>query len=408
MSKTNKILAGISVFLIVVIIALLIIFLTSRKTKTYTVIFNTNGGTIVAEQKVTKNQKATKPLNPTKNGYTFVEWKLDNQTYNFNTPVTKDLILIAEWKKKTESEDGDLITVRFDTDGGSTISRQIIEKGKKATKPKDPIKKDYKFVEWQLDDETFDFDTELEENTTLKAKWEKEGEKVTVTFNSDGGSNVASQSIEKGKKVTKPKDPTKNGYTFNGWTLNGISYNFNNTVDKDITLKATWKTSTNTTPSSNTNTNTTPSNNTTPKQKYTVSFNLDGGTGYAPTQTVEEGMKASEPSVPSKNGYTFAGWLLGSNKYNFNNPVNSNLSLRASWVEKTYVLRVTKVDQYSPDCNLALYDNFNNPVSYKKIKYTDGSGEINGTSANIYAFDDVSKVYVILTDDRQVTAEVKK
>ena len=236
MSKTNKILAGISVFLIVVIIALLIIFLTSRKTKTYTVIFNTNGGTIVAEQKVTKNQKATKPLNPTKTGYTFVEWKLDNQTYNFNTPVTKDLILIAEWKKKTESEDGDLITVRFDTDGGSTISRQIIEKGKKATKPKDPIKKDYKFVEWQLDDKTFDFDTELEENTTLKAKWEKEGEKVTVTFNSDGGSNVASQSIEKGKKVTKPKDPTKNGYTFNGWTLNGASYNFNNTVDKDITL----------------------------------------------------------------------------------------------------------------------------------------------------------------------------
>ena len=410
MSKTNKILAGISAVLIIIIIALLIIFLTGKSTKTYTITFNSNGGTIVEEQKVSQNQKVLKPQNPTRTGYIFVAWKNNDQIYNFNDPVTKDLILVAQWEKEIEEDEDNLITVRFDTDGGSTISKQTIEKGSKATKPEDPIKKDYKFVEWQLDDKKFDFDTELEETITLKAKWEKEEEKVTITFNSDGGSKVASQTIEKGKKATKPANPTKSGYTFTGWTLNGSTYDFNKTVNNNITLKATWKANSNNTNNNNTNTNN--NNNPITIPLYTVSFNLDGGNGYAPPQTIEKGKKATRPANPSKSGYTFTGWTLNGNTYNFDAPVTNNITLKASWtpIPKTYVVKATIYDELIPfSKRLTVYEN-GSLISFQRILYT--TGTVLCTSSNPIVGDDdlagESTLRVVLNNGNTVTATLQK
>lgn len=66
-------------------------------------------------------------------------------------------------------------------------------------------------------------------------------DKVTVTFNSDGGSKVASKTIDKGSKVTKPTNPTKSGYKFLGWYVGNTTYNFNTVVNKDLTLVAKWQ-----------------------------------------------------------------------------------------------------------------------------------------------------------------------
>ena len=65
----------------------------------------------------------------------------------------------------------------------------------------------------------------------------------TVTFNSNGGSFVASQTVVDGSKVTKPSDPTKTGYTFGGWYTNSActtAYSFDTAVTADITLYAKW------------------------------------------------------------------------------------------------------------------------------------------------------------------------
>ena len=423
MSKTNKILAGISIALIVIIIVLLIVFLANRNGKTYTVTFNTNGGTIVEQQKVSKNGKVLKPQTPTRKGYIFDEWKCDNQTYDFNTPVTKDIILVASWKKDSSTdEDSDMVTIRFDTDGGSTVSRQIIPKGDKVTKPADPTKTDYKFVEWQLDDKKFDFETEVEENITLKAKWEKAEEKVTVTFNSDGGSSVAKQEITKGSKATKPKDPTKNGYTFNGWTLNGATFNFNNAVNSNITLKASWKAnSTNNNTNNNNNSNNTSNNtnnnnnnNNTTTTKYTVTFDSQGGSSV-PSQTVIKGGKVTKPTNPTKDGYDFLGWLLADGYYNFSNPVNSNITLKASWkvkevtppptpTPKTYTIRATPVDDYSPQRYLTVYED-GTAISFQSISvggYTLCTGS--NPKVNQTEIAGVSSFTVILSDGSSVTA----
>ena len=62
----------------------------------------------------------------------------------------------------------------------------------------------------------------------------------TVIFDSNGGTRVQSQTVEKGGKVTKPKDPTREDYTFDSWQLDGKVYDFDSEVTEDITLVAKW------------------------------------------------------------------------------------------------------------------------------------------------------------------------
>lgn len=62
----------------------------------------------------------------------------------------------------------------------------------------------------------------------------------TVSFDSDGGSEVPSQSVSMGNPAVNPDNPIKNGYTFVGWTLDGNAYDFATPVYSDITLKAMW------------------------------------------------------------------------------------------------------------------------------------------------------------------------
>ena len=68
---------------------------------------------------------------------------------------------------------------------------------------------------------------------------------VTVTFESNGGSSVASQTVEKGDPATKPAAPTRDGYVFDNWyTDNGTFttiFSFKTLITADITLYASWK-----------------------------------------------------------------------------------------------------------------------------------------------------------------------
>ncbi|MCR5307927.1 MAG: DUF6273 domain-containing protein [bacterium] len=85
--------------------------------------------------------------------------------------------------------------------------------------------------------------TTTKTNTTTKnTTTTKKVEKVNVIFDSNGGSPVDSQSIEKGTYVTKPNDPTKDGCTFSGWYYEGEEWNFSSSkVMDNITLTAKWK-----------------------------------------------------------------------------------------------------------------------------------------------------------------------
>ena len=65
---------------------------------TFTVSFDTDGGTTKADQKVADGELAKKPTNPTKSGYTFKGWYLDGEEFDFDTPIHEDITLTAEWE----------------------------------------------------------------------------------------------------------------------------------------------------------------------------------------------------------------------------------------------------------------------------------------------------------------------
>ena len=74
--------------------------------KAYTVTFNSNGGSSVEAQTVNSGDKATKPSNPTKSGYTFKEWQKDGVTFDFTTAITEDIELKAVWTVKSSTSGG--------------------------------------------------------------------------------------------------------------------------------------------------------------------------------------------------------------------------------------------------------------------------------------------------------------
>lgn len=211
----------------------------------YMVTFNSDNGSQVVSQEVKENEKITKPADPTREGYKFIEWQINGNKYDFESLVNSDIELKAKWEliKVEEEKPATKYTVTFNTDGGNSISGQLIEANGKVVKPSDPIKKGYIFNGWLLNGKAYNFDTKVTSNITLTANWKEESSvvKYTVSFNTDGGSSVSSQTIELNEKVKKPTNPTKKGYTFIEWQINGKAYNFDTKVTSNITLTATWR-----------------------------------------------------------------------------------------------------------------------------------------------------------------------
>ena len=209
------------------------------------VTFNTDGGSTVDTQTIKKGETAKDPGAPTKDGFEFVEWQKDGEKFEFATPINENIELKALWKAKTPAVEE--VKVTFNTDGGSTVDTQTIKKGETAKDPGAPTKDGFEFVEWQKDGEKFEFATPINENIELKAVWKAKTpavEKFTVKFNSNGGSAVATQTIEKGKTATEPKAPTKTGYTFKGWYTDDKfvdKFIFTKAVTENVTLYAKWE-----------------------------------------------------------------------------------------------------------------------------------------------------------------------
>ncbi len=346
----NKIFIIVGSILSVIILTIIILLITNKKPITYNVSFETDGGSFVETQVVKKNDTVTKPINPLKDGYVFDEWTYLGKTYDFNQKVTSDLKLVAKWTKLDENIE--TFKIKFDADGGTNVSEQIVIKGNKVEKPVDPTKEGYVFTGWTLNDEIYDFNKIVEKDLELKAKWEK-----VVNNTTNPGNN---------KNSNKNNDNNNNN-------------NNNNNNKPSIPQKKT----------------------------FTVTFNSNGGSAVS-SQTVEEGNKASKPNNPTRNGYNFAGWLLNGKAYDFNSAVNGNITLIANWVQKSYTIVATRVDAYSPDSVLTVYED-GKKISVKTIKYSDGTYLCSGTNTTVYTADIAgeSNFIIILNDGTQVLAKLQ-
>lgn len=132
-------------------------------------------------------------------------------------------------------------TVRFETNGGSSIASQTIDERTKVSKPEDPIREGYTFKQWLYQNEPWSFKVPVCENMTLSADWQFNIYHLEYDLN--GGviehENPAYYNI--GSKFDL-NSPTKVGYTFSGWrTPDGRLIN---SIPKgttgDMTLVAEW------------------------------------------------------------------------------------------------------------------------------------------------------------------------
>lgn len=216
-----------------------------------TVTFNPDGGQGTVEVTKDKDGNILEPTAPTREGYNFLGWFDGDTKVTFPYEVTKDVTLVAKWEQ-VKAPEVEEFTVTFNSNEGSSVDKQTVKKDGKAKKPADPTKTDYTFDGWYKEEALktpFDFTTPITEDITLYAKWKQvkapETVKVKVTFNSNEGTKVAEQEIDKDGKATKPADPTRTGYTFEGWyTDNGTFVNrfdFDTKIKADTTLYAKWE-----------------------------------------------------------------------------------------------------------------------------------------------------------------------
>ena len=202
-----------------------------------------------------------------------VTYKYKCKDYSILSDIFKTFTLNITWR----------YTITFDTDGGSAVSPITQDYGTAITAPAAPTKTGYTFAGWKPSIPA----TMPAENMTIKAQWtaDKPAEKYTLTFDTDGGSEIAPITAEAGTAITAPAAPTKTGYTFAGWDK-PIPEKM---PAENMTIKAQWTADK-------------------PTEKYTVSV-----TGSYATPNGEGAYAAGETvslDAGTLTGYDFEGWTV--------------------------------------------------------------------------------------------------
>ena len=186
-----------------------------------------DGDSEYAKQVLPSGTLATRPDAPAATpGYTFGGWnKADGTAWDYaSDKVTDNITLYAKWAAIT-------YTITFDTAGGSEIAPITQDYGTVITAPEAPTREGYTFIGWDKEIPT----TMPAENMTVTAQWEIN--QYTITFDTNGGSEIAPITQEYGTHITAPADPTREGYTFIGWDMEIPT----TMPAENITLKAKWK-----------------------------------------------------------------------------------------------------------------------------------------------------------------------
>ena len=166
-------------------------------------------GSAVTDMKPHNNILTLRGALFTRVGYTQVGWSTvdgGEKVYDFKDIYTKNeaLTLYPVWNTNK-------YTITFDTNGGSEIAPITQDYGTEITVPDNPTRKGYTFKGWDKEIP----ETMPAENITVKAQWEIN--QYTITFDTNGGSEIAPITQDYGTEITAPDNPTRKGYTFRGW-----------------------------------------------------------------------------------------------------------------------------------------------------------------------------------------------
>jgi len=237
--------------------------------------FDTDGGNEIENMTIGISSTTVELPTPIKEGYTFIGWYTDP---SLTTPWSLaallsgsgTLTLYAKWIEDTES-----YTITFESNGGSTVDSITLAVGATVTAPTDPTKEGFTFGGWYSEaalTTSYTFSTMPAQNFTLYAKWNEVVSQQTISFEENGGTDVANLTQDIGSAVSAPINPTKDRYTFSGWYSDvelTTVYTFSTMPSTALTLYAKWT-----------------------LNNYTITFEENGGTavtdivqGYLTTVT---------------------------------------------------------------------------------------------------------------------------
>ncbi len=255
---------------------------------TFTVTFDNYGVTssiIVSENSTITNQ----PNDPVYEQYNFIEWRLNDEAFDFSNPITSDMTLTAYREIKTFS-------VTFVDWDGSVISSQQVDYGSSATAPENPVREGYTFDSWDQDYSNITSDLDVTATYVVNT--------FTVTFDNYG--IISSIIVSENSTITnQPNDPVYEQYNFIEWRLNDEAFDFSNPITSDMTLTAYREIKT-----------------------FSVTF-VDWDGSVISSQQVDYGSSAAAPENPVREGYTFDSW-----DQDYSN-ITSDLDVTATYYNKT-------------------------------------------------------------------------
>lgn len=205
--KTKKVLIIFIVFLVII----LLFFGIKGCQKKVTVTFLEYGDS--NEVLISPNNVVSPLDDPVRDGYRFLGWYLDDELFDFDTPITEDITLVAKWEKIDYEE----YEVKFIVDG-EIVHSEIVDEGLSISMPDSPTKEGYQFLGWYYQDELFDFNQKIKKDMKLVAKFKKLEENsvsndlgtpiTSYPSTSSNSSNSNSSSVPPRGDVTPPKNFT--------------------------------------------------------------------------------------------------------------------------------------------------------------------------------------------------------
>jgi len=294
--------------------------------RTVTFIYD-NGKTDDLEISVEEGNTVEEPSPaPTKDDFWFVGWFEEGaeESFDFDTPVTVDFTLTAMWIPIGEPP---YYTVTITPPVNGFISVRVgnlpIASGRSLADGtvltlRATAREGYEFVSWWDGDSESPREFTLNGNVVISATFIEVVPPAiyTVTFDyNDRVRNPLEVEVEEGNTVEAPAEPTRINYTFMGWYLDNIEFSFDTPITANITLIAEWELSG------------------IPPATYTVTFDYNDENTVSKEVTVVEGGKIEKPTNPTRNGYTFLGWIAGNDMaWNFDTGiVTENMTLTAKW-----------------------------------------------------------------------------
>ena len=314
----------------VFLLNVLLVFLLSSCTSSYTIIFESKGGTDVDSLTVEEGKTISVPV-VSREGYTLEGWytsvnggvTLDEKWSFANSIVRNDLTLYANWTINQ-------YTITYDSDGGSSVAPITRDYNSTINTPADPSREGYTFAGWNQTVPS----VMPAENLTIQAKWTIN--QYTISFDSDGGSSVNPITQDYSSNVIAPTEPTREGYIFSGWSEPIPSV----MPAENVILIANWS-----------------------LLNYSITYNLNNGNNNINNPNIFNITSNIELLEPVKIGHTFQGWFKDSTytiSYdNIKLGTIGDLTLYALWEVNQYTITFdtdggTNVSSIKQDYNTSI------------------------------------------------------